>query len=157
MTKAELKDNRWWVGSNSWDAEFYSQEKSENLASTLIKCKNCYNCSSCRSCSDCSYCRSCSYCSDCSDCSDCRSCSSCSDCSGFKTNPQRILSPILGSRQSNTTYYWNDEKEQIACGCFKGTMDEFKVKIKQTHGDNEFAKGYYKWIGSVINYKNSLQ
>ena len=130
MTKAELKDNRWWVGSNSWDAEIYSQEKSENLASTLIKCKNCYNCSSCRS---------------------------CSDCSGFKTNPQRILSPILGSRQSNTTYYWNDEKEQIACGCFKGTMDEFKVKIKQTHGDNEFAKGYYKWIGSVINYKNSLQ
>ncbi len=130
MTKAELKYNKWWVGSNSWDANIYSQEEAEKHSITLKNCDNCFNC---------------------------RSCSYCRYCLAFETNPQRIVSPILGSRNSNTTYYWNDDKEQIVCGCFKGTMEEFKSKIKETHGDNDFAKGYYKWIEAVEIYKNSLQ
>jgi len=174
MTKAELKNNRWWVGSNSWNADLYSQDEAEKSAGTLKNCNNCFNCSDCRSCSDCSdcsycsYCNSCSYCSDCRSCSDCsycsscRSCSSCSSCSycrscsDFKTDPQRVKSPILGSRKDQTTYYWNDENEQIVCGCFNGTLQQFKDKIKEKHGNNEFAKGYYKWIGAVEIYKNSL-
>ena len=144
MTKAELKNNRWWVGSNSWNADLYSQDEAEKCAGTLKNCNNCFNCSSCSDCSDCS---SCSYCSS------CRSCRSCSD---FKTDPQRVKSPILGSRKDQTTYYWNDENEQIVCGCFNGTLQQFKDKIKEKHGNNEFAKGYYKWIGAVEIYKNSL-
>lgn len=116
---AILKDGRWWVGSNSWDAILYSYEKSIQLSKTLINCTNCYNCR---------------------------------DCSEFKTNPQRIISPILGSRYSQTTYYWNEERDQIVCGCFIGTMQEFKDKIKKTHNENEFAKGYFKWIEAVETY-----
>lgn len=154
MTKAELKDNKWWVGSNSWDANIYSQEEAEKHSITLKNCNNCFNCRSCRSCRSCS---DCSYCRYCSDCSDCNSCSYCRYCSDFETDPQRVKSPILGSRNDQTTYYWNDENEQIVCGCFKGTPQQFKDKIKEKHGNNEFAKGYYKWIESVENYKNSLQ
>jgi hypothetical protein len=59
----------------------------------------------------------------------------------------------LGRRNSQTTYYWNEEKEQIVCGCFRGTLEEFENKVKETHGDNDFAKGYFKWINAVKNYK----
>jgi len=127
--------------------------------SSCSYCSSCSDCSSCRSCSDCSYCSSCRSCSDCSSCSSCSYCSSCrycSYCSDFKTDPQRVKSPILGSRKDQTTYYWNDENEQIVCGCFNGTLQQFKDKIKEKHGNNEFAKGYYKWIGAVEIYKNSL-
>jgi len=121
--------------------------------SDCIDCSYCRSCSYCSDCSDCSYCRSCSYCSYCSYCRSCSSCRSCSDCSDFKTNPQRITSAILGSRNSQTTFYWNEEKEQIVCGCFKGTLEEFETKVKETHGDNDFAKGYFKWIELVRMYK----
>jgi hypothetical protein len=105
---------------------------------------------------NCSYCIDCLGCIDCIDCIDCINCIGCIDCggcSGFKTNPERITSPILGSRDSQTTFYWNNEKEQIVCGCFKGTLEEFEEKIKETHGDNEFAQGYFKWIDAIKFYK----
>jgi hypothetical protein len=35
-------------------------------------------------------------------------------------------------------------------------MEEFKDKINEKHGDNQYAKGYFKWIKSVEIYKNSL-
>jgi len=61
----------------------------------------------------------------------------------------------LGSRNSQTTYYWNEEKEQIVCGCFRGTLQEFEEKIKETHEDNDFAKDYFDWINAVKNYKST--
>ena len=85
-------------------------------------------------------------CWNCSDCGDCRS------CSDFKTNPERITSPFIGSRDSQTTYYWTDETEQIVCGCFKGTMENFEDAIKETHGDNEHGEAYMNWIKRVKNY-----
>jgi hypothetical protein len=63
------------------------------------------------------------------------------------------LSPNLGSRNLQTTFYWNEEMEQIVCGCFQGTLQEFEEKIKETHGENNFAKGYFQWIVAVKNYK----
>jgi len=172
MNKETQQINNYWViGSNKWNASIYTQEQAEKFSKTLINCGNCINCidcsycnecSDCRSCSDCSDCRSCSDCRDCSycsDCSSCRSCSSCSDCrscsdcSDFKNNPQRITSPILGSRNSQTTYYWDDKREQIICGCFKGTLEEFEEQVKITHGDNDFSKGYFKWIELVKMYR----
>ncbi len=62
----------------------------------------------------------------------------------------------MGSRKSKTTCYWDDKKEQIVCGCFAGTMEEFKAKVRKEHGDNDYARGYFKWIESVELYKNSL-
>jgi hypothetical protein len=128
-------DGYWVIGSNKWNASIYTQEQAEKYSKTLINCQNCINCRSCSSCSS------------------CRSCSDCSYCSDFKTNPQRITSANLGSRNSQTTFYWNAENEQIICGCFKGTLEEFEEQVKITHGDNDFAKGYFKWIELVKMYR----
>ena len=176
------KTNNYWtdLNNNKWDCDIYTEEQAEKLSKTLINCFNCINCIDCISCSDCRYCSSCrscrscsdcsscsscsdcSYCSDCSDCrycrycrycSSCRSCRSCSDCSDFKTNPQRITSNKIGSRERQTTYYWNEETEQIVCGCFKGTLKEFKDAIKKEHNDNKYSKEYFKWIEAVEVYK----
>lgn len=64
----------------------------------------------------------------------------------------------MGSRNSQTTYYWNQEHEQIVCGCFKGTMQEFKTKVEETHGSNKHGVAYKKWIANVELYlKNNEQ
>ena len=31
---------------------------------------------------------------------------------------------------------------KVNCGCFNGTLDEFRKKVKETHGDNKYAKEY---------------
>lgn len=146
-------DGYWVIGTNKWIASIYTQEQAEKYSATLINCENCIDCSSCSDCSDCRNCRGCSDCIDCRNCSNCGDCSDCSDCSSFKTNPQRITSPKLGSRNTHTTFYWNEDKEQIVCGCFKGTLKEFESKVKETHGDNDHANGYLKWIDAVKFYK----
>ena len=129
----QLIDGYWVIGTNKWCADIYTKKQSEGFEKTLVNC---------------------SYCSDCSGCS---GCSGCSYCSGFKTNPERITSPKIGSRNSQTTYYWNDEHEQVVCGCFKGTMDEFKKKVVETHIDNEHAIAYFGWITKVETYKGGEQ
>ena len=30
----------------------------------------------------------------------------------------------------------------VSCGCFSGTLQEFESKVKETHGNNKFAKEY---------------
>ena len=30
----------------------------------------------------------------------------------------------------------------VCCGCFRGTVAEFRVKVKQTHGDSKHGKAY---------------
>jgi hypothetical protein len=176
-------ENYWVIGTNKWSVVNYTKEEAEMYFRTLINCENCIDCIGCHGCSNCIGCHGCSNCRDCRDCRDCHGCSNCIDCHGcsncrdcrdcrdchgcsncidcidcryclgFKTNPERITSPKLGSRNSQTTFYWNDQHEQIVCGCFKGTLLEFEEKIKETHGDNEFAQGYFKWIDAVKFYK----
>jgi len=128
----KLENGYWVIGTNKWSKSIYTKEQAEKYSETLINCNNCINCRSCSSCID------------------------CTSCSDFKTNPQRIFSPILGSRDSQTMYYWNSEHEQIICGCFKGTLSEFESKVKETHGTNEHAQAYLKWINEVKIYKNSI-
>jgi hypothetical protein len=55
----------------------------------------------------------------------------------------------MGSRKAQTTTYWLDDKSQVVCGCFRGTLEEFKNKVVETHGDNEPAKEYQKYISIV--------
>ena len=145
-TVAQLKDGWWHVGTNRWDANITTKAEAVKYASTLIGCRNCRNC------------RNCSYCRDCGDCSNCRYCSycdDCSNCSGFKSNPQRITSGVMGSRNSQSTYYWNDEHEQVVCGCFKGSLQEFENRVKDVHGENEFGVAYMKWINTIKVYKET--
>lgn len=76
----------------------------------------------------------------------------CSNCSDFKENPQRITSEKIGSRNSSTTIYWTNDLEQVICGCYKGTLDEFEAKVKETHRKNEHGKNYINWINNVRVY-----
>lgn len=47
-------------------------------------------------------------------------------------------------RDSRTTTFFrcNDGVVRCQCGCFYGTLDEFREKVKKTHGDSKFAKEY---------------
>ena len=118
-------------------------------------CRDCSGCSGCRGCSDCNCCNGCNgcrYCSDCSDCNCCRycsGCSGCSDCSDFKNNPQRYTGQKIGSRNDQTTTYWNEEKNQVVCGCYSNTLDEFEKKVQEIHRNNKYGKQYKKYIAIV--------
>ena len=52
----------------------------------------------------------------------------------------------IGRRDDMTTFF----REKVAagfaisacCGCFHGTVDEFRAKVKQTHGDDKHGRAY---------------
>jgi hypothetical protein len=116
---------------------------------------SCSFCSFCHDCHDSSFCRNCSfssYCIDCCFCSSSSYCINCSYCHGFKENPERITSPKIGSRNGHTTYYWTKDHEQIVCGCFIGTLEDFEKAVEKTHGNNQQAHDYLKWIERVKIY-----
>ena len=49
----------------------------------------------------------------------------------------------IGSRNDFTTFFRTTEKKIfVACGCFRGDIDQFAEKVKETHGDNEHSKAY---------------
>ena len=37
-----------------------------------------------------------------------------------------------------------DGKIYVRCGCFAGYINEFRKRVKKTHGDNKYAEGYLK-------------
>ena len=49
----------------------------------------------------------------------------------------------FGREYRNTTFFrCNDGKIRVICGCFFGDLDEFREKVKKTHGDGKMAKEY---------------
>lgn len=53
----------------------------------------------------------------------------------------------FGSRDDSTTFFrCKDGKIRVACGCFFGTIKEFKKRVKEEHSDNKFGKEYLKLI-----------
>lgn len=49
----------------------------------------------------------------------------------------------IGSRYDTTTFFRNkDGIIKVNCGCFYGSIEEFREKVKLTHGENKFAKVY---------------
>lgn len=54
-----------------------------------------------------------------------------------------LLIGRIGSRAAFTTFFKNKSGGiQVACGCFLGTLAEFREKVKETHGDSKHAKMY---------------
>lgn len=51
----------------------------------------------------------------------------------------------IGSRRDTTYYFYKDDR--VICGCFDGTMSEFKNKIKDTYEKND--KHYKEYILAV--------
>ena len=56
----------------------------------------------------------------------------------------------LGSENRNTTFFkCKDGHIHVSCGCFSGNIEEFENKVKETHGDNKYAKEYLTCIQVV--------
>jgi hypothetical protein len=153
----ELRNNLWYdENNNSWNANIETKESAQKKSNSLIYCSDCRGCSYCRGCRDCRGCSDCSDCSNCSDCSDCSGCSDCSDCSGcsdcsycheIKSNPQRYVTPKIGSRNSQTSIYWTTKDDaQIICGCWKGNIVDFEKRVREVHAKTEHLHPYLKQI-----------
>jgi len=57
-----------------------------------------------------------------------------SDLNGSDTDKRYIQISCIGSAKRLTTYCFEDDK--IWCGCFTGTLEEFKKQVKETHDNN---------------------
>ena len=54
-----------------------------------------------------------------------------------------LLIGRIGSRFSFTTFFKNKDKGiTVSCGCFLGTIAEFRAMVTDTHGNNKHAKIY---------------
>lgn len=58
----------------------------------------------------------------------------------------------FGSEQRVTTFFrCEDGKIRTQCGCFYGTIEEFREKVKETHKDTKYAKEYMM-IADLMEY-----
>ena len=48
----------------------------------------------------------------------------------------------FGRNCRNTTFFKSEDDVKVVCGCFYGTLDEFRKKVKETHGDSKYATEY---------------
>ncbi len=76
---------------------------------------------------------------------------------GYTQGISVIAAQVDTSRENNLiTYYKN--LEIVTTGCFQGTLEELKGKVKETHADNEFLKKRYEraiaFIESEIEFES---
>lgn len=145
--------NGYWVDDNNnrWNCDFYDEDEAKKYSDNLTNCHDCWNCEGCRDCEDCWGCRDCEDCEgcwNCRDCEDCRGCRDCEDCWNCE-DCRGCVTPRIGSRNANTTFYWLGEQTRVICGCFRGTIEEFEEQVKEVHGDNEHGKAYMAEIAKV--------
>ena len=57
-----------------------------------------------------------------------------------------IIVGAIGSRNGYTTIFHTDKGVFVMCGCFKGTLDEFEAKVKETHKGNKHERDYLALI-----------
>ena len=57
----------------------------------------------------------------------------------------------FGSENRTTTFFRlkNSKDIGVKCGCFNGTLKEFKKKVKQRHGRSKYAKEYLHIIKAI--------
>ena len=60
-----------------------------------------------------------------------------------------LITGPLGSRKAYTTCYKTDKGIFVQCGCFRGILDEFAAKVKQTHEGNTHERDYLAMIEFV--------
>lgn len=70
----------------------------------------------------------------------------CNDALVF-SNADYICLKSFGSHNRSTTMFRGEnENIYVSCGCFSGTLEEFENKVKETHGNNKFAREYLALI-----------
>ena len=57
-----------------------------------------------------------------------------------------LIAGIIGSRNNYTTIFHTDKGVFVRCGCFRGTLEEFETKVKETHKGNKHEKDYLALI-----------
>ena len=65
----------------------------------------------------------------------------------------------FGSEYRNTTFFvTKDGNVCVNCGCFSGTLDQFREKVKETHKDTKYAKEYLKIADLMeMHFKEELE
>ena len=65
-------------------------------------------------------------------------------------NPERYISKSIGARHDNTHFYNTENGGWVVCGCFKGYLDEFESKVKETYkGGHKHYVEYMELIQKV--------
>lgn len=58
----------------------------------------------------------------------------------------------FGSEFRSTTFFrQKDESIGVKCGCFYGTLENFREQVKKTHGGTKIAKEYLM-IADLMEY-----
>ena len=84
-------------------------------------------------------------CGDAEVCGDARVCGNAWVCGNAEVYGDADIATIsgFGSEYRTTTFFRTKNNEiAVKCGCFYGTLAEFREKVKETHGDNRYAKEY---------------
>ena len=69
------------------------------------------------------------------------------DCWGkLQSTSDILIVGLIGSRNDHTTIFHTDKGTFVKCGCFKGTLEEFEAKVKETHQGNNHEKDYLALI-----------
>lgn len=55
----------------------------------------------------------------------------------------------LGRENRGTTVCRTENGIIVACGCFRGNLDEFAAKVIATHADSKYAREYLSFIETV--------
>ena len=66
---------------------------------------------------------------------------------GIIQSPSDVLIiGTIGSRNRYTTIFHTDKGVFVQCSCFRGTLDEFEAKVKETHQGNKHERDYLALI-----------
>ena len=60
----------------------------------------------------------------------------------LEKNTDIFIAGPLGSRSGYTTFFHTNKGIFVQCGCFRGALEEFIAKVKETHNDNKHARNY---------------
>ena len=72
-----------------------------------------------------------------------------------ESNNDLCLFNYFGSSNRTTTAFkTRDGNIGVRCGCFQGTLQQFREKVKETHGTNDYAVEYLM-IADLIEHKLS--
>ena len=53
-----------------------------------------------------------------------------------------VISGFGRAFRTTTFFRCKDNLVRCKCGCFYGTVDEFRSKVRETHGSSKYAKEY---------------
>ena len=67
-----------------------------------------------------------------------------------KTRDYIIVGPAISSGQITTAHRDAKLGVRVNCGCFSGTIPEFKARIESTHKDNGPALEQYRCFAALI-------